>query len=94
MSNNVKVFKWIAGFEGISFLVLLFIAMPLKYGLDMSSMVRYVGMAHGALFIAYIYYLIKLKFEDDWSYGKVIISCAASIVPFGTFYIDKKYLRS
>ena len=68
--------------------------MPLKYGLDMPSMVRYVGMAHGALFIAYIYYLIKLKFEDDWSYGKVIISFAASIVPFGTFYIDKKYLRS
>lgn len=54
LENQVKFFKWISILEGISFLLLLFIAMPLKYLFEMPEMVKQVGMAHGILFIAYV----------------------------------------
>lgn len=86
-------FKWIARAEGISFLVLLFIAMPLKYIWDDPSWVRVVGMAHGVLFVAYIAWAIFVKEIKQWDYKTLGIVILASILPFGTFYIEKKYLN-
>lgn len=51
-------------------------------------------MAHGVLFIAYILLAIMLKFDQNLSWKKFGIICLASIVPFGTFYVEKKYLRT
>ncbi|RZJ60322.1 MAG: DUF3817 domain-containing protein [Flavobacterium sp.] len=90
----IRFFKVIATLEGVSLLLLLFIAMPLKYLYDMPEMVRFVGMAHGVLFIAYIVMAVVLHIRLRWPVLQFLIICAASIVPFGTFYIEWKYFRS
>ena len=90
----IKFFKIVALLEGISLLLLLFLAMPLKYMLDLPIYVRIIGMAHGLLFIGYIVLAIMNKIEEQWEIKKFAIICAASVVPFGTFYIEKKYLKN
>lgn len=89
-----RFFKIIATLEGVSLLALLFIAMPLKYIWEMPEAVRIVGMAHGLLFVVYILFAIMLKVEQDWPWKKFLIICAASVVPFGTFYIENKYFKA
>lgn len=49
-----------------------------------------VGMAHGVLFILYVLLLLQVTFQHKWSMGKAALAFAASLVPFGTFYADKK----
>ena len=88
-----RLFKIVATLEGISLLALLFIAMPLKYMYNMPEYVRAVGMAHGLLFIVYIIIASMLKAELKWPLGKYLIICLASVIPFGTFYIEYKYFR-
>jgi integral membrane protein len=89
-----KIFKTTALLEGISLLLLLFFAMPMKYIYEQPIFVKTIGMAHGLLFIAYILLAIMLKVEDKWNLKKFSAICLASVVPFGTFYIEKKYLRN
>ncbi len=83
----------VAFLEGISFLVLLGIAMPLKYMAANPEPVRIVGMAHGILFIAYIVLLVQTKFTYNWTLTRSFLAFVASLVPFGTFYADKKLFR-
>ena len=89
-----RLFKIIATLEGVSLLALLFVAMPLKYVYDMPEYVRVVGMAHGLLFIVYIVIACMLKAELKWTLNKFLIICLASVVPFGTFYIEHKYFKN
>lgn len=89
-----RFFKIIATLEGVSLLALFFIAMPIKYILGHKEPVFYVGMAHGLLFVGYILLAIMLKVEQDWPWKKFLIICAASVVPFGTFYIENKYFKA
>jgi integral membrane protein len=86
-------FKWVARGEGISLLILLFVAMPLKYIWEDPSWVRVVGMIHGVLFVAYVAWAIFVKEIKKWNYKTLGIVILASILPFGTFYIEKKYLN-
>ncbi len=79
--------------EGISFLVLLLIAMPLKYVMHMPTPVRVMGMIHGVLFLAFVFYLLMVKSERNWSIQKTAIAFLASLLPFGTFVLDAKVLR-
>src|SRR5688500_12025371 len=79
--------------EGLSFIILLAIAMPLKYIWGQPEMVRVVGMAHGVLFLLYIFLTVVAKFRYPWSWQKMFFLWAASVVPFGTFYADYKMLR-
>jgi len=79
--------------EGVSFLVLLFIAMPLKYIFDMPETNMVVGMAHGLLFILYIFSVIQVAIELSWNFRKVLLAFAASVIPFGTFYADAKLFK-
>lgn len=90
----LKFFKIIAILEGSSLLLLLFFAMPMKYFFSQPIFVKTIGMAHGLLFIGYIILAIMLKIELNWNWKKFGVLCLASILPFGTFYIDKKYLRN
>ena len=83
----------VAFLEGISFLVLLCIAMPLKYMADTPGPVRVVGMAHGVLFIAYVFLLLQVALELRWKLSRAVLAFIASLVPFGTFYADKKLFR-
>lgn len=92
LQNQVKIFKWISIFEGISFLVLLLIAMPLKYIWDAPEMVQTVGMAHGLLFVAYILGALLLFKPLGWNLKTLMIICVSSVLPLGPFYVEKKYL--
>ncbi len=79
----------VAAIEGISYLVLLFIAMPLKYLADLPLAVRITGSAHGALFLwggLLVFEGIRRR-GKPWSWGWVIL--AAALVPFGTFFLDR-----
>lgn len=89
-----KFFKIIATLEGISLLLLFFVAMPMKYAFGNESLIRPAGMAHGVLFIGYIIIAFLLKEEQNWPIKKFLIVALASVVPFGTFYIEWKYFRT
>ncbi len=88
----IKQFKIISAGEGISFLVLLFIAMPLKYLFGFPEAVKVCGMIHGFLFIAYVVYLIVLVQTLHWNIARGFIAFIASFIPFGTFIVNKKML--
>ena len=92
--QTLKILRPIAFLEGISFLIILFVTMPLKYYYDMPQYNQHVGMAHGLLFIAYVVLVLMAKFELKWDNKTTFISLLASIIPFGTFYADKKYFSS
>ena len=88
-----KIFRVISILEGLSYIILLFIAVPIKYFGKDESYVKMFGMPHGLLFVSYIVLAFLLKSELNWSSKTFWTILAASIIPFGTFYIDKKYLR-
>lgn len=92
LKNQVLTFKWISILEGISFLVLLFIAMPLKYIWDSPEMVQVVGRIHGFLFVIYILGAIYMWKRLNWDLKTLLIVCFCSVLPFGPFYAEKKYL--
>lgn len=83
-------FRLIALIEGISYLLLLFIAMPLKYGFGWDLAVRYVGWAHGVLFMAYCALLLLARLTVPWSFPRMILLFVVSLVPFGTFWADRR----
>lgn len=91
----MKIFFRIISFlEGTTYLLLLFIATPIKYFLDDPQYVKLLGMPHGLLFVAYIVIAYLIKADMQWKGGDFRIVLLASIIPFGTFYIDRKYLKS
>jgi integral membrane protein len=89
----VRFFRIVSFFEGVSYLLLLFIATPIKYIQGNPEYVKMLGMPHGILFMLYVVLAIVIKKEMKWDSKTLGIVLAASIIPFGTFYIDKKYLR-
>ncbi|TQV69585.1 DUF3817 domain-containing protein [Aliiroseovarius halocynthiae] len=86
------MFRKIASIEGWSYLLLLFVAMPLKYWAGMSEIVPTVGMAHGWLFIAYMGALVVASSYGGLSMARVSWAILASLLPFGTFVHDP-YLK-
>jgi integral membrane protein len=86
-------FRIIAFLEGMSFLILLFIAMPLKYMMNQPGAVKHVGMAHGVLFLLYLAALAHVMFIYKWSIWKGLLAVGASLLPFGTFVMDAKMLK-
>jgi integral membrane protein len=90
LKNNLERFRLIAFLEGISFLVLLFIAMPIKYILSEPLFVKYVGMAHGVLFLLFLYLLFVTAIEYKWKISFISMAFIASLIPFGTFYLETK----
>ncbi|MCB9730710.1 MAG: DUF3817 domain-containing protein [Deltaproteobacteria bacterium] len=75
--------------EGISFLLLLFIAMPLKYLYDQPEAVRVVGMVHGMLFLWFVAALFRAHTEREWALGASLRVFVASLLPFGFLWIDR-----
>ena len=87
-------FRIIALIEGISYLVLIFFAVPLKYIWHIEIYVQTIGMAHGLLFIVYIILALFFYQTRIWKKKDFAIILIGSILPFGTFYVDKKYLQN
>jgi integral membrane protein len=90
LGMNIKTLRWVGFLEGISFLLLLFIAMPMKYMFDNPILVKYVGMGHGVLFIAFLVVLFVVCEKQKWSLKMFILGLIASILPFGPFVFDAK----
>ena len=90
----LPAFRITAILEGISYLALFAISMPLKYLAEIPEPNVYIGYAHGFLFVAYIVLAIMFWMEQKWNVKRLAILIIASLLPFGTFYIDKKYLKS
>lgn len=79
--------------EGISLLVLVFITVPMKYVFDNPEGSRIIGPIHGVLFLLFVFNTLSVGVEQNWKFKtttwKVLLAC---VIPFGTFYIDKKIL--
>lgn len=93
LSNTLGRLRLTGIVEGLSFIILLSVAMPLKYMAGKPEMVQVVGMAHGVLFVLYILLSAVARFQYGWSWKKLFALWVASVVPFGTFYVDYKILR-
>ncbi len=88
-----SIFRVVSFLEGVSYLLLMSLGLYYKYALNDPSFVKMFGMPHGILFMLYIILAIMIKKEMKWDNKTLGIVLLASILPFGTFYIDKKYLR-
>ena len=86
----LKKFRIASYVEGISYLTLLFIAMPIKYLGDNPIPVKVVGMTHGLLFFLFIYFLYFAARENKWSKKFTLLAFISSLVPFGMIFLDKK----
>ncbi len=93
LKNTLGRFRVIAFAEGVSYLILLFVAMPLKYYWGQPTAVRTFGSIHGLLFVLYVLYAFMCKIEYSWSNLKTLILLGISLIPFGNFYADKRYLQ-
>jgi integral membrane protein len=87
---NIQTLRIVGFIEGFSFLLLLFIAMPMKYVWGNPVLVKYVGMGHGILVIAFLLLLLMVFEREKWSLNMYIAGLAAAILPFGTFVYDRK----
>lgn len=87
---NIQTLRFVGLLEGISFLLLLFVAMPVKYVLDNPILVKYIGMGHGILFVLFLLVLFIVCEKQKWSIKIFILGVIASILPFGPFVFDRK----
>lgn len=87
-----KTFKIVALLEGISFIIMMLIGMPLKYIGGNDIIIKYLGMPHGLLFVGYVILAFLIQNQMKWSFKDMAIILVCSLIPFGTFWMDKKYL--
>jgi integral membrane protein len=88
-----NIFRLVALLEGVSYILLLFIAVPIKYWGGDEQWVKLLGMPHGILFVSYVIFAFLIKENEKWGMKDLGIVLLASILPFGTFYVDWKYLK-
>ena len=86
----IKILRILGNIEGVSYLLLLFIAMPMKYAYDMPAAVKITGMAHGVLFVAYCLLLAVCMNKFTWTLKFGVYLFIATLIPFGTFATDRK----
>ncbi|WP_066758074.1 DUF3817 domain-containing protein [Crocinitomix algicola] len=91
--TNLGLLRIIGLLEGVSYLVLMGIAMPLKYIWDKPEFIYSTGMAHGLLFVLYVFFVLLVSYQLKWSLNKCFWALLASLVPFGTFVADKRLFR-
>lgn len=89
LKNTFNTFRIVAFLEGCSY-ILLGITMPLKYKMAMPKPNYIVGSAHGFLFISYVVLLAIVAYQYKWSIKKIALAFLVSLIPFGTFYAEKK----
>lgn len=90
--STLKIFRIIAFLEGVSYLLLMCASVYKRTHGD-DSFVRLLGMPHGLLFVAYVALAIFLQSTYKWNFKTMAIIIAGSLIPFGTFYVDHKYLK-
>ena len=90
---KIRTLRVVGILEGVSFLVLLCIAMPLKYIFAFPDAVKIVGWGHGVLFMAYIPAVFIARKAMNWNFAWTMLALAASLVPLGTFVLDRYLLQ-
>ena len=94
ITTNIGRLRLTGFLEGISLLILIFIAVPLKYIYGNPALVKVVGQMHGILFLIFVFNTLRVGVEQAWKFKettwKVLLAC---VIPFGTFYIDHKILK-
>ena len=86
----IRILRILGNVEGVSYLLLLGVAMPLKYAFDLPQVVKVVGMAHGVLFLAYCLLLALCMKNYRWKFGFGAYLFVATLIPFGTFVTDRR----
>ena len=101
MKNPVSLLRLVSLAEGVSYLILLGIAMPLKYGANMPGAVKMVGSIHGALFVVFCVALLRAMLGARWPLSRAALVFVASLVPLAAFWMDRRvrvwqsdYMRS
>ncbi len=92
MKPDFNIIRWVALFEGSSLLLLLFVAMPLKYYAGIPEAVRIIGPIHGILFLSFLVVLFLHAGKRELSLVKTLMGFVASLIPFGTFIFKAKVL--
>lgn len=87
---DIARLRWVGLAEGASFILLLVIAMPLKYGLDWPWAVKVLGPIHGVLFVAYIALAGLAWRAHAWPFARLVTCAVASLLPFGPLWVDKQ----
>ncbi|KAB2915571.1 MAG: DUF3817 domain-containing protein [Bacteroidetes bacterium] len=95
LKTKVGRLRIIGFLEGVSLLILVFVAVPLKYAANDPSVTKFMGPVHGALFLLFVFNTLSVGVEQQWKFRdttwKVLLAC---IIPLGTFYIDQKILKN
>lgn len=86
---NIQTLRIVGFIEGLSFLVLLCVAMPMKYIWGNPVLVKYVGMGHGILVLAFLVMLLIVCEREKWSLNMFVAGLAAAVLPLGTFVYDR-----
>ncbi len=89
----VSVFKITSFLEGVSYILLLFVAVPIKYLGGNDFLVKFLGMPHGLLFVAYVILALIIRSKMKWGVRSTFIVLIASLLPFGTFYVNNHYFK-
>ena len=92
MKPDFTILRWAALFEGSSLLLLLFVAMPLKYYADIPLAVKIIGPVHGILFLTFLVLLFSHATKKELGFVKTLTGFFASFIPFGTFVFKAKVL--
>lgn len=88
--STLSTFRKVAVAEGVSYIALIFVAMPLKYFAGIPLAVKYTGWVHGLLFVLYVAFVFMCWSEYKWKIGKTALIFFASLLPFAPFYVDKR----
>jgi integral membrane protein len=91
--NPLRQLRLIAFLEGLSFVLLLFVAMPLKYLAELPMAVRIVGSVHGLLFLVFVAALYRVVLEQEWPARRWLAAFVSSLLPFGTLFFDRTLKR-
>lgn len=94
LATTKKILRILAFLEGISFIALIGIGMPLKYLYGIRTPNLIIGQAHGLLFLAFLGFAYAVSQEEKWSPGKQWLAFFASVLPLGTFWFDHRYLKN
>jgi integral membrane protein len=93
MKEKYSLLKKVGYAEAASYIILLLIAMPLKYIWEIDEAVKYTGWAHGILFIAYLFFLLTDGIQYKWKFSWYLLGFIAALLPFGPLVFDKKILE-
>lgn len=93
MTPDFSILRWAALFEGSSLVLLLFVAMPLKYYAGFPEAVKIIGPAHGILFLSFLVLLFSHTAKGELNLFKTLSGLFASLIPFGTFIFKAKVLK-